>query len=338
MTAALLDVRDLRVRYPVRADGKRAWLQAVAGVSFNVRPGETLGLVGESGCGKSTTARAILGLAPATGGEIRFEGTDLRGLGPRALRLARRDIQCVFQDPYASFNPRMRIDDIVMEPLEVHGIGTGRERRARAREMLDVVGLGAHIGERRPSELSGGQRQRVGIARALAIRPKLVIADEPVSALDVSVQAQVLNLMMDLQDEFGLAYLFISHDLGVVQHVSDRIGVMYLGRLVELAPAAEVCAHPRHPYTRALLSAVPEPSADAPSQRLRLRGEVPNPADPPAGCVFHTRCPWAEGACAGEAPSLVSVHAGHDVACRRDPLPNTAPEHVEPPAVSSYQP
>jgi oligopeptide/dipeptide ABC transporter ATP-binding protein len=336
VTAPLLDVRDLRVGYPVRADGKRAWLHAVAGVSFEVPRGKTLGLVGESGCGKSTTARAILGLTPATGGEIRFEGSDLLGLGARALRQARRDIQCVFQDPYASFNPRMRIDDIVMEPLVVHRIGTRRERRARVRELLDVVGLGAHIGERRPSELSGGQRQRVGIARALAVRPKLVIADEPVSALDVSVQAQVLNLMMDLQDEFGLAYVFISHDLGVVQHVSDRIGVMYLGRIVELAPADAVCEQPRHPYTRALLSAVPEPSVEAPRARLRLGGEVPNPVDPPSGCVFHTRCPWAEEACAGQAPGLMSVRPGHGVACRRDPVPIAAPQHAElSPAVSS---
>lgn len=316
---SLLEVRDLHVRYPVRQGGQRTWLHAVEGVSFSIDAGETLGLVGESGCGKSTTARAVLGLTPAAAGEIRFDGADLRSLDTRGMRRARRDIQVVFQDPYASFNPRMRIEDVVAEPLEVHGVGTRRERRRAVLELLDLVGLGEHHARRRPSELSGGQRQRVGIARALALRPKLVVADEPVSALDVSVQAQVLNLMMDLREQLGLAYLFISHDLSVVEHVSDRVGVMYLGRLVEVADAADLYRAPRHPYTRALLSAIPEPKPGAVSERMKLTGEVPNPADPPSGCVFHTRCPWSTDACTATEPALREANGGgHRVACLLD--------------------
>jgi ABC-type oligopeptide transport system ATPase subunit len=261
--APLLDVRDLQVEYPLRSSGAlrrtHETLRAVNGVSFSIQPGETLGLVGESGCGKSTTARAVLGLTPACAGEIRFDGVDLRTLDAAGMRAKRKDLQVVFQDPSASFNPRMSIRDIVAEPLVVHDVGTRRSRTAEALDLLDRVGLGAHVGGRRPSELSGGQRQRVGIARALALKPKLVVADEPVSALDVSVQAQVLNLLQDLQAELGLAYLFISHDLSVVKHVSDRVGVMYLGRLVELADAQELYRAPQHPYTRALLSAIPKP-------------------------------------------------------------------------------
>jgi peptide/nickel transport system ATP-binding protein/oligopeptide transport system ATP-binding protein len=284
-------------------------------VSFSIHPGETFGLVGESGCGKSTTGRSILRLIEPTDGEVWFDGRNLLQLSTTTLREARRHLQIIFQDPYASLDPRMTVREILEEPLLVHRMGDRSERRRRVEELLEVVGLSPYHAQRYAHEFSGGQRQRIGIARALALHPKLIVADEPVSALDVSIQSQVLNLLKDLQERFHLTYLFIAHDLSVVRHISDRIGVMYLGRLVEVGPRDEVYDHPLHPYTQALLSAVPIPDPTVKRERIILQGDVPSPANPPAGCAFHPRCPYAVKACRTIRPELVDVGAGHAVAC-----------------------
>ena len=273
-----------------------AHIKAVDGVSFNVRRGETLGLVGESGCGKTTTGRCILQLYKPTAGQIIFDGRELTGLASRELRMMRREMQVIFQDPYSSLNPRMTAGNIIGEPLVVHGLVKGKgEYRERVAELLQNVGLNPYMADRFPHEFSGGQRQRIGVARALSVGPKFIVADEPVSALDVSIQAQIINLLEDLQEQFNLTYLFIAHDLSVVRHISDRVGVMYLGHIVELADRGEIYLNPVHPYTRALLSAVPipDPVIDAQRERILLTGEVPSPLNPPSGCVFHPRCPAA---------------------------------------------
>jgi oligopeptide/dipeptide ABC transporter ATP-binding protein len=300
-------------------------LRAVDGVSLEVRAGETLGIVGESGCGKSTLGRCLVRLTDVTAGTVTFGGRDISRLSRRQLRPIRKELQLVFQDPYASLNPRRRVGDIIGEPLEIHGYGDRRAREARVRELLRVVGLDASHADRFPHEFSGGQRQRVGIARALAMEPKVIVADEPVSALDVSIQAQVLNLFADLQDELDLTYVFIAHDLGVVRHVSTRIAVMYLGQIMELADSESLYARPAHPYTQALLSAAPEIDTEAgdgvvagaiPRQeRILLTGDVPDPMDGPSGCVFRTRCPYAVERCALERPALREVAPGRFAAC-----------------------
>ena len=318
--APLLEVRDLVKHFPIRGgllQRQVGAVRAVDGVSFEIRPGETLGLVGESGCGKSTTARSILRLVEPTSGEVRFEGTDVLAADGGDLRALRREMQIIFQDPYSSLNPRMTVGNIVAEPLIVHKIGTRDERRERVRELLSTVGLSPEHYNRYPHEFSGGQRQRIGIARALALRPKLVICDEPVSALDVSIQAQILNLLSELQDELKLTYLFVAHDLAVVRHISDRVAVMYLGHIVEIADSEALYKNPRHPYTEALLASIPlpDPVAERARPRIVLGGEVPNPARPPSGCPFHPRCPKAEAVCSQEMPPLVTGDAGHSVAC-----------------------
>ncbi|RME04915.1 MAG: ATP-binding cassette domain-containing protein, partial [Deltaproteobacteria bacterium] len=286
--------------------------------------GETLGLVGESGCGKSTTGRAILKLVPLTAGRIRFEGRDLAPLSGEALRQARRDFQMIFQDPYASLNPRMTVGEIVAEPLRTFGIARGKALQEEVKELLDVVGLSARILNRYPHEFSGGQRQRIGIARALALRPKLIVADEPISALDVSIQAQILNLLQRLQERFHLTYLFIAHDLAAVKQISDRIAVMYLGKIVEVAPYAAIYDDPLHPYTQALISAVPvpDPVVEATRKRIVLTGDVPSPIAPPSGCRFHTRCPVRIARCALETPRLAEYAPGHYAACHLLETPN----------------
>jgi len=290
-------------------------VKAVDGVSFTIRRGETLGLVGESGCGKTTTGRVILRLQEPTAGEVIFEGRNVFALNKEELRRMRRDMQIIFQDPYSSLNPRMTVGDIVGEPLEIHNIARGREKLRRVQELLEVVGLSPYHVNRYPHEFSGGQRQRIGIARALALNPKLIICDEPVSALDVSIQAQILNLLEDLQKEFKLTYLFIAHDLSVVRHISDRVAVMYLGKIVELAPTEQLFENPQHPYTEALLSAVPIPDPEVKRERIILPGDVPSPVNPPPGCRFHTRCLYAEERCRLEEPPLEEVAPGHFAAC-----------------------
>ncbi|HEX9917782.1 MAG TPA: ABC transporter ATP-binding protein, partial [Pyrinomonadaceae bacterium] len=291
----LVRVRALFKHFPVT--GSDDVVRAVDGVTFEIFKGETLGLVGESGCGKSTVGRCLLRLIEPTRGEIFFEGKDVRALSGKALRSVRAEMQIIFQDPYASLNPRLKVRDIVGEPLAIHGAGTREERRERVAELLRKVGLDPDYMNRYPHEFSGGQRQRLGIARALALNPKLIVADEPVSALDVSVQAQVINLLEDLQAEFDLTYLFISHGLAVVEHISNRVAVMYLGRIVEVASAVELYANPQHPYTRALLSAIPVPDPTRKRERIVLHGDVPTPINPPSGCRFHTRCPDAIPEC-----------------------------------------
>jgi oligopeptide/dipeptide ABC transporter ATP-binding protein len=317
----LLSVRGLEKHFPVRKGLLGAvseHVKAVDGVSFDLWRGETLGLVGESGCGKSTTGRALLRLLEPTAGEVSFEGTDVRALDRRGLRRFRRRAQFVFQDPVGSLNPRLSVGAMLEEVLEVHGLG-GNSRRDRAVELLELVGLSSEHVDRYPHEFSGGQRQRLGVARALSVEPDFLVLDEPVSALDVSVQAQVVNLLEDLQAELGLTYLFIAHDLALVEHVSDRVAVMYLGRIVEIAAASELYESPRHPYTRALLSAVPRPDPVGRERRGRivLEGDVPSPVDPPSGCSFHPRCPhpYKDGSCNSVLPALAGDHEGHLAAC-----------------------
>ena len=313
----LVRVRGLFKHFPVA--GSDDVVRAVDGVTFEIYKGETLGLVGESGCGKSTVGRCLLRLMEPTRGEVFFEDKDVLSLSGKDLRALRREMQIIFQDPYASLNPRMRVREIVGEPLIVHGVGAKQERRERVAELLTKVGLDPDYMNRYPHEFSGGQRQRIGIARALALNPKLIVADEPVSALDVSVQAQVVNLLEDLQREFDLTYLFISHGLAVVEHISDRVAVMYLGRIVEIASAVELYANPLHPYTRALLSAIPVPDPTRKRERIVLHGDVPTPINPPTGCRFHTRCPEAIPECSRIDPDLREVAPGHAVACIRVP-------------------
>ena len=311
----LLRVRGLVKHFPI--EGSDDVLRAVDGVSFDILKGETLGLVGESGCGKSTAGRCILRLIEPTKGAITFDGHDVTAMRKSELRELRREMQIVFQDPYASLNPRMKVGDIVGEPLVIHKIGMKRQRRERVAELLARVGLDPDYANRYPHEFSGGQRQRIGVARALALNPKLIVADEPVSALDVSVQAQVVNLLQDLQAEFGLTYLFISHGLAVVEHISTRVAVMYLGRIVEIATALDLYAQPLHPYTQALLSAIPVPDPKAKRERIILKGDVPTARNPPSGCRFRTRCPNAIDECARIDPELREVSPGHSVACIR---------------------
>jgi peptide/nickel transport system ATP-binding protein len=315
---AVIEVADLAKHFPVRKGffrGAAGAVRAVDGVSFRIARGETLGLVGESGCGKSTLARAVLRLIEPSAGRIRVQGRDITALSRRALRPYRRQMQMIFQDPFASLNPRMTVGEIVAEPLRVHAIASARERKARVAALFAQVGLSARDMRRYPHEFSGGQRQRISIARALALDPSLIVADEPVSALDVSIQAQVINLMMDLQREKHLAYLFIAHDLAVVEHISHRVGVMYLGKIVEYAEKTRLFRRPLHPYTEALLAAVPVPDPDAPRTKRIVQGDVPSPINPPAGCAFHPRCPYAMARCKDEPPRLQAIEPEHWVAC-----------------------
>jgi oligopeptide transport system ATP-binding protein len=318
----LLEVRGLRMHFPVTEGvvrGRRIGeVRAVDGIDFTVRRGETLGLVGESGCGKTTTGRCILRLEKPTAGEILYDGVDIAGLGRKELLALRRRIQVIFQDPYSSLNPRMKVGDIIGEPIKVHGIERDPKRRAaRVRELLSVCGLDAKFADRYPHEMSGGQRQRVGIARALALEPEFVVCDEAVSALDVSIQAQIINLLEDLRGRFNLTYLFIAHDLSVVRHLCQRVAVMYLGRIVELAACDELFDNPLHPYTQALLAAVPvpDPGVEATRRFRPVQGEVPSPINPPSGCTFHPRCPLAVEACRRARPELRELRPGHWVAC-----------------------
>ena len=317
----MLEVTDLVKHFPQPGTGLLGrgdkTIKAVDGVSLELTAGETLGLVGESGCGKSTLSRALLQLIKPTSGSVRFKGEELTGLNGKRLRPIRREMQMIFQDPYASLNPRKRVGQIVGEPLRIHKLAEGAELKRRVQETMERVGLSPEHYGRFPHEFSGGQRQRIGIARALAPQPSLIVADEPVSALDVSIQAQIVNLLSDLQDEFDLAYLFVAHDLGVVRQVSDRIAVMYLGKIVEIGPAEAVYERPIHPYTASLLEAVPvpDPRQNAARERTPLEGDVPSPASPPSGCRFHTRCPYADEVCSSDEPALVDFGGGHFAAC-----------------------
>ncbi len=335
----LLDIRNLIMHFPLTRgvvfQRKVGAVQAVDDVTFSVRRGETLGLVGESGCGKSTTGRAILQLYKPTSGQVLYGGKDLTTLNGNEMRRMRRDLQMIFQDPYASLNPRMTVGNIVSEPLQVHHItSNNRERNERVEELLRVVGLNPYFANRYPHEFSGGQRQRIGIARALAARPSFIVADEPVSALDVSIQAQIVNLLEELQDEFHLTYLFIAHDLSVVRHISDRVAVMYLGKVVEISDRNSLYSDPLHPYTKALLSAVPipDPQVEKRRERIILTGDVPSPINPPTGCRFHTRCPFVMDVCRTEVPPLTDQGSGHSVACwlypLEGPVKTEAPAHA----------
>ena len=320
MSAPLLEVRSLKKYFPVRAGillRKVGDVHAVDEVSFTLNPGETLGLVGESGCGKSTVGRTLLNLLPATSGQVFFEGRDLGSLSRAEWRSLRREMQIVFQDPMESLNARHTVGKILEEPFVIHRIGTPEERTTWAGDLLVKVGLPREALNRFPHEFSGGQRQRIGIARAIALNPKLIICDEAVSALDVSVRAQIVNLLLELQREMKLALLFIAHDLSIVRHVSDQVAVMYLGKIVELAPASDIYERPAHPYTKALLSAIPVPDPDAERSRIVLEGDVPSPINPPTGCRFHTRCPYAIDKCSAESPSWEQVDQDQAVACHR---------------------
>ena len=320
LSAPLLEVEDLTMHFPIMAGVFRrqvGTVKAVDGIDFSIREGETLGLVGESGCGKSTVARAILRLYEPTSGHVRFRGEDIVQLDGEPLRLLRRRMQMVFQDPQASLNPRMTVGSIVGEPLMEHGLGKGQALAPRIEALLESVGLEPSFANRYPHEFSGGQRQRIGVARALALEPEFIICDEPIAALDVSIQAQVVNLLEELQERLGLTYLFISHDLGMVRHIADRVAVMYLGKIVELAPSDRLYVEPMHPYTRALMSAAPvhDPELEAQRERIVLRGDVPSPSDPPPGCPFHTRCPMAVPECSTRAPEWRQLRPDHRVAC-----------------------
>ena len=334
MAEPLLDVRDLVKHFPVRRGvfGRVVGqVRAVDGVSFEIPAGEVLGLVGESGCGKTTTGRCVLRLVEPTAGSVRFDGREITRLPRRELRALRREMQIVFQDPYSSLNPRLTVESMLTEALSIHGLARGARARARAAELLELVGLAPEHARRYPHEFSGGQRQRIGVARALAVSPRLIVADEPVSALDVSIQAQILNLLRGLQRRMGLTYLFVAHDLSVVEHVSDRVAVMYLGRIVELADAEALYRRPRHPYTASLLSAIPVPDPGWRRERVVLKGDVPSPAHPPAGCRFHPRCPMARERCAREEPALREVGPGQVSACH-------FAEEVQPPARPAVAP
>ena len=316
--STLLTVKNLHKAFKVSANrpgAAKQLLKAVDGVSFELKAGETLGLVGESGCGKSTTGKLLLRLIEPDDGIISFDGKPVTGIPKRELTALRRDMQMIFQDPYSSLNPRMRVGDIIGEPLVIHGLAKGQAVRDQVLSLMAKVGLAAEHFDRYPHEFSGGQRQRIGIARTLAVQPRLVIADEPVSALDLSIQAQIINLLKDLQEEFGLTYLFISHDLGVIEHVCDRVAVMYLGRIVELADAEQLYQHPRHPYTEALLNSVPVPDPQHVRQHQILSGEIPSPVDPPSGCHFHPRCPYVQDICQREYPPMTEQAPGHQAAC-----------------------
>ncbi|MGN6673532.1 MAG: ABC transporter ATP-binding protein [Thermomicrobiales bacterium] len=318
---SLLDVQNLVMHFPLTKgiiiQRKVGAVQAVDGVSFSVKRGETLGLVGESGCGKSTTGRAILQLYKPTSGQVMFHGRDLTTLDGGDMRKMRRYLQMIFQDPYASINPRMTVGNIIAEPMHIHNLVAKNERNDRVQELLETVGLNPYFANRYPHEFSGGQRQRIGVARALAANPEFIVADEPVSALDVSIQAQIVNLLEDLQQQFGLTYLFIAHDLSVIRHISDRVAVMYLGKMVELADRDELYDNPLHPYTKALLSAVPipDPVIEKKRERIILTGDVPSPINPPSGCHFHTRCPYVMDVCKVDEPAFAEQGSGHYVAC-----------------------
>ncbi|MDA2891438.1 dipeptide ABC transporter ATP-binding protein [Mycolicibacterium sp. BiH015] len=337
MTAPLLEVADLVKHFPIKSgivvEREVGRVHAVDGVSLTLNAGETLGLVGESGCGKSTLCRAILQLTSPTSGSVKFMGQELVGMSRRDLRPLRRNMQMIFQDPFSSLNPRKRVGQIIGDPMALHGLAGGADLKRRVQGLLERVGLRPEHYNRYPHEFSGGQRQRIGIARALALEPKLIIADEPVSALDVSVQAQIVNLLKDLQDDLGLSYLFVAHDLGVVRHVSDRVAVMYLGKIVENSGTDGLYDRPIHPYSNALLSAVPipDPRRNAARERVVLDGDVPSPTDPPTGCRFHTRCPWSTDVCATEEPALESFAPGHVAACHHPRNTEMSADRLSPP-------
>ncbi len=315
---SLLKVKDLKVHFPVKRGAfsrTAGYVYAVDGISLDLAEGETLGLVGESGCGKTTTALAVMRLVEPTSGEVTFQGTDVSRLSGAGLRAFRKDIQIIFQDPYSSLNPRLTVNQILSDPMQIHGVYPGRQHKDRIAYLLEKVGLTPEHGRRYPHEFSGGQRQRIGIARALVLDSKVIIGDEPVSALDVSIQAQIINLLVDLQKEFELSYLIIAHDLAVVDHICDRVAVMYLGRMVEFGSYGDICSDPRHPYTQALISAVPVPDPKRKRRRTILKGDVPSPINPPSGCHFHPRCPRCLEECDGLEPVLKDIGGGHYVAC-----------------------